>query len=73
MWLLLHIVVSLALIVRVILKPHREPASRLAWTLVILILPAIGLAFGGGILAAIIHATIGAVILLFLIRLVKRI
>ena len=38
-----------------------------------LILPAIGLAFGGGILAAIIHATIGAVILLFLIRLVKRI
>ncbi|HRY26988.1 MAG: cardiolipin synthase [Geminicoccaceae bacterium] len=43
MWLLLHIVVSLALIVRVILKPHREPASRLAWTLVILILPAIGI------------------------------
>lgn len=37
-----------------------------------LILPRIGLVFGGGILAAIIHATIGAVILLVLIRLIKR-
>ena len=33
--------------------------------------PTIGLAFGGGIVASIIHATLGAVILLFLIRLVK--
>ncbi len=43
MLLFLHIVVSLALIVRVILKPHRDPASRIAWTLVILILPAVGI------------------------------
>ncbi|OIQ64745.1 transglycosylase associated protein [mine drainage metagenome] len=35
--------------------------------------PRIGLGFGGGTLAAIIHATLGAVILLFLIRLVKRV
>lgn len=37
-----------------------------------LILPRIGLAFGGGWLAAIIHSTIGAVILLALLKLVKR-
>lgn len=37
-----------------------------------LILPRIGLTFGGNaIIAAIIHATIGAVILLLLIRLVR--
>jgi uncharacterized membrane protein YeaQ/YmgE (transglycosylase-associated protein family) len=34
--------------------------------------PAIGLSIGGGILAAIIHATIGAVILLVLLRLIKQ-
>ena len=33
--------------------------------------PLIGLGFGGGVLAAIIHATIGAVILLYLIRVIK--
>ncbi len=42
MLLLLHILVSAGLLVRVILKPHRDPASRIAWTLVILILPAVG-------------------------------
>ncbi len=42
MLLLLHILVSAGLIVRVILKPHRDPASRIAWTLVIIILPAVG-------------------------------
>ncbi|GLS30674.1 hypothetical protein GCM10007937_23820 [Mesorhizobium albiziae] len=36
------------------------------------IFPRIGLAFGGGVLAAIVHATLGAVILLVLIRLVKQ-
>lgn len=35
-------------------------------------LPAMGMGMGGGIIAAIIRATIGAVILLFLLRLVKR-
>ena len=37
-----------------------------------LIFPALGFAVGGGIFASIFHATIGAVILLFLIGLVKR-
>jgi uncharacterized membrane protein YeaQ/YmgE (transglycosylase-associated protein family) len=32
----------------------------------------LGISIGGGILGSIIHATIGAVILLFLIGLVKR-
>ena len=34
--------------------------------------PTLGFAIGGGILAAIIHSTIGAVILLVLIKLVKQ-
>ena len=37
-----------------------------------LVFPRMGFALGGGILAAIVHATIGAVILLFVIKLVKR-
>ena len=37
-----------------------------------LIFPALGFSVGGGTIASIVHATIGAVILLFLIGLVKR-
>lgn len=37
-----------------------------------LIFPQLGVSIGSGIAGAIIHATIGAVILLFLIRLIKR-
>lgn len=37
-----------------------------------LIFPELGLSIGSGIAGAIVHATIGAVILLLLIRLVKR-
>lgn len=37
-----------------------------------LLLPGLGLSIGTGIAGAIIHATIGAVILLFVIRLIKR-
>jgi uncharacterized membrane protein YeaQ/YmgE (transglycosylase-associated protein family) len=37
-----------------------------------LIFPRIGFMTDGGILAAIIHAAIGAIILLLLLRLVKR-
>ena len=33
----------LAVIVRAILRPHREPASRLAWILLIVVLPVIGI------------------------------
>jgi uncharacterized membrane protein YeaQ/YmgE (transglycosylase-associated protein family) len=35
------------------------------------LLPRLGLAIGGGIIAAIINATIGAVVLLVILRLVK--
>ena len=42
------------------------PSSR-AWSSL-----TIGLGFGGGILAAILHATIGAVIFLFLVKVIKR-
>ncbi|MFN3912564.1 GlsB/YeaQ/YmgE family stress response membrane protein [Hyphomonas sp.] len=37
-----------------------------------LIFPAVGLSIGGGIIGSIIYATLGAVILLFCIRLIKR-
>ena len=37
-----------------------------------LIVPALGFSVGGGIVASILHATIGAVILLFVIGLAKR-
>ena len=37
-----------------------------------LVFPAIGVSLGSGIIASIIHSTIGAVILLFLIGLIKR-
>ena len=36
------VVVELAVLVRVMLRPHREPASRIAWVAVILALPVIG-------------------------------
>lgn len=37
-----------------------------------LVFPAVGVSLGSGIIASIIHSTIGAVILLFLIGLIKR-
>jgi cardiolipin synthase len=36
------ILVELAVLVRAILRPHREPASRLAWVIIILVAPVIG-------------------------------
>ena len=39
----LLILVVLALIVRVLLRPHREPASRIAWIVVILAVPVFGI------------------------------
>ncbi len=38
-----------------------------------IILPVIGLTLGGGLLASLVHATLGAVVLLVLVRLVKRV
>ncbi len=37
-----------------------------------MIFPALGFAVGGGFIASVFHATVGAVVLLFLIGLVKR-
>ena len=39
----LHVLVELALIVRVLLRPHRQPASRIAWIVVIAVLPVFGI------------------------------
>jgi len=39
----LHLLVQIALIVRVLLRPHREPASRIAWVVVIMALPVAGI------------------------------
>ena len=41
--LMLHILVELALIVRVLLRPNRQPASRIAWIVVIVALPVVGI------------------------------
>jgi cardiolipin synthase A/B len=42
MLLILHILVGAAVMVRVLLKPHRDPATRIAWSVVILGLPVFG-------------------------------
>ena len=39
----LFVLVMLAFIVRVLLRPHREPASRIAWIVVILAVPVLGM------------------------------
>jgi len=39
----LHILVELALIVRILLRPHRQPASRIAWVVVVVALPVVGI------------------------------
>jgi cardiolipin synthase A/B len=38
-----HVTAELAVIVRVMLRPHREPASRIAWVAVVAALPGIGI------------------------------
>ena len=43
MTILFHILVQAGLIVRVLLRPQRDPASRVAWIVVILALPVIGI------------------------------
>jgi cardiolipin synthase len=42
LWTVLFFMIHLGLIMRAILRPHREPASRIAWVVVIIVLP-----FGG--------------------------
>ncbi len=43
MFLTLHVLIQIALIVRVLLRPHREPASRIAWIVVITAFPMLGI------------------------------
>ena len=38
-----HAVIELAVIIRVMLRPHREPASRIAWIAVVFALPVVGI------------------------------
>lgn len=40
---LLHITIEAALVIRVLLRPHRDPAARIAWIVVILALPILGI------------------------------
>ena len=40
---LLHMTVQAAVIVRVLLRPHRDPSSRIAWVVVIAVLPVLGI------------------------------
>src|ERR1044071_8311678 len=42
-WTGVFFLVHLGVIVRVILRPHRDPASRIAWIVVIIVVPAIGI------------------------------
>jgi cardiolipin synthase A/B len=39
----IHILLIFAVLVRVLLRPYREPASRMAWILVVLLLPVLGI------------------------------
>ena len=39
----LHALIQLALVVRALLRPHRDPASRIAWVVVIVALPVLGI------------------------------
>jgi cardiolipin synthase len=43
LWTGAFFLVHLGVIVRVILRPHRDPASRVAWIVVIIVLPVIGI------------------------------
>ncbi|MDY0271029.1 MAG: cardiolipin synthase [Advenella sp.] len=42
MWLIIHFLIITGLSVRVLLRPHRDPASRVAWILFIMALPYVG-------------------------------
>ena len=39
----LHLLVQLGLLVRVLLRPNRDPASRIAWAVVVMVLPVAGI------------------------------
>ncbi|MEA3548816.1 MAG: cardiolipin synthase [Thermodesulfobacteriota bacterium] len=39
----LHFLIQISFIVRVLLRPHRQPASRIAWIVVMMVLPVLGI------------------------------
>lgn len=43
MLIVIHILIQLGLLVRVLLRPNRDPASRIAWAVVVLALPVAGI------------------------------
>jgi cardiolipin synthase len=43
MWVALHVIAQAAIILRVLLRPHRNPASRISWVVVVLALPVVGM------------------------------
>lgn len=43
MWVALHAVAQAAVILRVLLRPHRNPASRISWIVVVLAVPVAGM------------------------------
>ncbi|MEO7104380.1 MAG: cardiolipin synthase [Gemmatimonadaceae bacterium] len=42
MWLIVHFIIIIGVSIRVLLRPHREPASRVAWILFIAAVPYVG-------------------------------
>ncbi|GAB0149799.1 cardiolipin synthase [Marichromatium sp. PS1] len=40
---LLHLSLQITVLVRVLLRPHRQPASRVAWVVVVLVFPVVGM------------------------------
>jgi cardiolipin synthase len=38
-----HVLIQITLVVRVLLRPHRDPASRIAWVLVVASMPVLGI------------------------------
>jgi cardiolipin synthase len=44
LFLLLHVALQVFFVGRALLRPHREPASRLAWVVVIIVAPVVGMA-----------------------------
>ena len=43
LWAGAFLLVHVGVIVRAILRPHREPASRVAWVVVMIVLPVVGI------------------------------
>ncbi len=42
LWVVLHVTIVVACIIRILLRPHRQPESRMAWLVVVLVLPYAG-------------------------------